>query len=67
MASPDGGNFVAADGDFQNGAISQSITVPGGLKVGQQYRVSFYDAFAQSNCSFCNGDTRQYWAVVAIP
>ena len=62
-ASPDGGNFVAADGDFQNGAISQSITVPGGLKVGQQYRVSFDDAFAQSNCSFCNGDTRQYWAV----
>lgn len=42
--SPDGGNFVAADGAFQIGAIEQEIT---GLTAGQKYNLSFYWAGAQ--------------------
>ena len=44
-ASPDGGNFMALDGDTQaNGAFSQTIT---GLTVGATYRLSFYWAATQ--------------------
>ena len=42
-ASPDGGNFVALDGDWLTGAISQSVT---GLTPGN-YAVSFYWAASQ--------------------
>ena len=42
--SPNGGNFVAADSAFQQGAISQTIT---GLIPGQSYVVSFDWAGAQ--------------------
>jgi hypothetical protein len=42
--SPDGGNFVAADGGYQVGPISQTIN---GLVVGQYYQLSFYQAGAQ--------------------
>ncbi len=43
-SSPDGGNYLAADGSFQVGAISQTIN---GLTAGQQYTLSFYYAGAQ--------------------
>ena len=43
--SPDGGNFVAADGDpMYNAAISQTIT---GLTPGGSYTLTFYQAAAQ--------------------
>lgn len=57
-SSPDGGNFLAADGDFQTGAVSQNIT---GLTKGNEYSVSFYWAASQQSC--CTGATVQYWAV----
>jgi len=57
-SSPDGGNFVAADGDYETGAISQTI---GGLTAGDQYQVGFY--WAASQQSGFNGATQQYWAV----
>jgi hypothetical protein len=41
---PAGGNFIAADGAYEVGAISQTIT---GLKVGDMYRLTFYWAAAQ--------------------
>jgi hypothetical protein len=43
-ASPAGGYFIAQDGDFQQGAISQTVT---GLTAGQQYNVGFWWAGAQ--------------------
>ena len=42
--SPDGGYFVALDGDFQVAALSQTIT---GLTPGDTYAVSFYWAASQ--------------------
>lgn len=42
--SPDGGNFLAADGAFGVAPVQQTIT---GLTVGQAYVVSFYWAGAQ--------------------
>lgn len=42
--SPDGGNFVGADGDYQVGAITQTVT---GLTPGIQYAVSFLWGAAQ--------------------
>jgi len=42
--SPDGGYFVALDGDFQVAALSQTIT---GLTAGDTYAVSFYWAASQ--------------------
>ncbi len=43
--SPDGGNFVALDGDsYYRSSIFQTIT---GLTVGDTYQVSFYQAAAQ--------------------
>ena len=43
-ASPDGGAFLALDGDYQIGAVTQTIT---GLTAGDTYAVSFYWAAAQ--------------------
>jgi hypothetical protein len=43
-SSPDGGNYLAEDGAFQVGAISQTIN---GLTIGQQYTLTFYYAGAQ--------------------
>jgi hypothetical protein len=57
-SSPDGGNFVAADADFQIGAISQTI---GGLTVGDTYTVGFWWAAAQQ--SGFDGASQQDWAV----
>ncbi len=56
--SPDGGNFVAADGAFQNGAISQTIN---GLIAGHSYTVGFYWAGAQQQ-GF-DGATTEQWQV----
>jgi hypothetical protein len=57
-SSPDGGNFLAADGDYEDGAISQTIN---GLTVGDKYQVGFWWAASQQH-GF-NGATEQYWAV----
>jgi hypothetical protein len=55
-ASPTGGNFLAADGDYNNGKISQAIT---GLIVGQTYSLSFNFAGAQQ--SGFTGATTEAW------
>jgi hypothetical protein len=57
-ASPDGGNFIGADPDYHNGAISQTIS---GLTSGDTYMVSFYYAGAQQ--VGYSGPTTEGWAV----
>lgn len=57
-SSPDGGNFIAADGAYQTAPISQTIT---GLTVNAQYAVSFYYAGAQQQ-GF-DGVTTEKWNV----
>ena len=56
--SPDGGNFIANDGAFQVGPISQTINF---LKVGHTYDVTFYWAAGQQ-LGF-NGATTDQWNV----
>ena len=56
--SPDGGAFVGADGPFQDGPISQTLT---GLKTNQEYSVTFNWAAAQQN-GF-DGPTSSGWQV----
>jgi len=56
--SPDGGNYIASDGDFQRGAVSQNIT---GLVVGDHYSLSFWWAGVQQ--STFNGPTTEGWNV----
>jgi hypothetical protein len=55
-ASPTGGNFLAADGAYNNGQISQALT---GLIVGQTYSLSFNFAGAQQ--SGYTGATTEAW------
>jgi hypothetical protein len=43
-ASPDGGAFLALDGDYQTGSVQQTIT---GLTPGATYAVSYYWAASQ--------------------
>jgi hypothetical protein len=57
-SSPDGGNFVGADGAFEQGAISQTIN---GLSAGQTYAVGFWWAGAQQK-GF-NGVNTEQWKV----
>jgi len=57
-ASPDGGNFIGADPDYHNGAISQTIT---GLTAGDTYMVTFDYAGAQQ--VGYSGKTTEGWAV----
>jgi hypothetical protein len=57
--SPDGGNYVAIDGDPNYATpMTQTIT---GLVVGQQYVISFYQAAAQENPF--DGATTERWQV----
>jgi hypothetical protein len=55
-ASPDGGNFIAMDGAYQIGPLSQTIT---GLTAGQTYTVSFYWAGAQQH-GYTGATTEQF-------
>jgi hypothetical protein len=57
-SSPDGGNYLAADGAFHAGAITQTIT---GLVVGDEYTVGFWWAAAQQYTF--NGATTEQWQV----
>jgi hypothetical protein len=58
IASPDGGNFIGADGYIDQGAITQNIT---GLIAGNTYAVSFYWAGAQQ--STFSGAAYDSWTV----
>ena len=55
-SSPAGGNFVAADGDFSVGAITQTVN---GLTAGLKYAVSFYWAAAQQT-GYTGAQTEQW-------
>ena len=57
-ASPVGGNFVASDGAFQQGAISQTLS---GLTPGAHYTVSFWWAAAEQNDR--TGASQSQWLV----
>jgi hypothetical protein len=59
-ASPNGGNFLAADGAYNPGAISQTIT---GLTPGATYQVGFYWAGAQEAGPSWVGETTEQWQV----
>jgi hypothetical protein len=54
--SPDGGYYLAEDGDFQVGAISQTVS---GLTVGSKYTISFDWAAAQQS-GFAGASTEQF-------
>ncbi len=56
--SPAGGNFIAADGAFEIGALTQSVT---GLTVGRTYALKFWWAGAQQE-NF-TGITTENWTV----
>ena len=57
--SPDGGNFILADGDPNYaGAFSQTIS---GLTIGQQYALNFYQAAGQQ--AGFQGPTTERWSV----
>jgi hypothetical protein len=56
--SPDGGNYVAADGAYEVSPISQTVD---GLLPGESYTVGFYWAGAQQY-NF-NGNTTEQWTV----
>lgn len=59
--SPDGGNFVAIDGDSTYGKpISQTIN---GLVIGTSYTLSFYQAAAQQKGSGNGNPTTERWSV----
>ncbi len=57
-SSPDGGNFLSADGSYNNTTISQTI---GGLTAGDTYQVGFWWAGAQQYAY--TGVTNDYWTV----
>jgi hypothetical protein len=57
-SSPDGGNFIAADGAYGTAAITQTIT---GLVSGTTYLLNFYQAGAQQKNY--NGATTDRWSV----
>jgi len=59
-SSPDGGNYIAADGAFSVAAITQTIT---GLSPGSTAVVSFNWAGAQQYGSQYNGATTEQWIV----
>ena len=57
-SSPDGGNYVAADGAYNVGAITQTLT---GLTAGEKYSVGFWYAGAQQHGY--DGTTTEQWIV----
>jgi hypothetical protein len=57
-SSPAAGNFVAADGDFGQGAITQTIN---GLTAGNTYQLGFYWAGAQQTVA--TGASADQWQV----
>jgi hypothetical protein len=57
-SSPDGGNYLAADGAFQIGAVQQQIS---GLTIGQTYALSFWWAGAQQTAH--DGPNTEQWQV----
>ena len=57
-SSPDGGNYIAADGAFGVDPISQTVN---GLVIGNEYEVSFWWAAAQQ--FGYNGATTEQWTV----
>jgi len=57
-SSPDGGNFIAADGAYEVAPITQTIN---GLAIGGRYNVSFYWAGAQQ--TGYTGVTTEQWKV----
>ena len=58
VPSPAGGNFMANDGAYEQGPISQTIH---GLTIGHSYTLGFYDAAAQQ--TGFTGDTTESWTV----
>ncbi|MGI4954800.1 MAG: PEP-CTERM sorting domain-containing protein [Janthinobacterium lividum] len=58
LNSPTGGNFIANDGGFQTGAITQTLN---GLTVGTNYLLSFYWAAGQQ--TGYTGATTEAWNV----
>jgi len=57
--SPDGGNYVAIDGDpGYERSLQQTVT---GLNIGSQYQISFYQAATQQ--SGFDGITTERWQV----
>ncbi len=58
--SPNGGNFVAIDGAYEQGPLTQSVT---GLTVGTDYVLSFYWAAAQQDPFSNGGATTESFAV----
>jgi hypothetical protein len=59
-APPEGGNFVAADGAYNVGALTQTVT---GLTPGAQYAVTFYYAGAQQAGAGFTTTTTENWTV----
>ena len=59
-SSPDGGNFIAADGAYQTGSYTLQQTI-NNLTVGHTYQVSFWQAGAQQ--SGFSGPTTDQWQV----
>lgn len=57
-ASPLGGNFIASDGGFQTGTITQTLS---GLTIGTVYQIGFWQAAGQQ--SGFTGITTEYWQV----
>jgi len=57
--SPDGGYYIAADGAYEVGAISQTLSQP--LSVGQEYEVGFWWAGAQQTAH--TGLNTEQWEV----
>jgi hypothetical protein len=58
VTSPDGGNFLATDGSFGLGTLTQTLT---GLTVGDTYNLSFYQA--TNELSGNAGATEGQWEV----
>ena len=58
--NPFAGNFIAADGVYETGAINQSITA--GLRTGQAYTLTFYWAVAQQE-SYTVANPQNDWQI----